>query len=276
MVVSAGASNSAKILLAIGERRPPAGLANGSDQVGRNYMFHNCKAVASLGKEANDTVFQKTLGINDFYLSGEDRQWPLGNIQMVGKSNAGAMKGEEPKLTKLAPRWSLEDVAEHSVDWWLTTEDLPCPDNRVTLDKDGHIHLAYTVQNDKEAEGLYDELKTLLNHVGHGPAPCAGQEFLHEHEHPRRRRRPPGRDVSIRQRPEHVRARRELQGARGGQPLRSGHELLSEHRRGQPRAHRHGQRAPGRRPPDRAPRMSDSTTEREEPPPPRPRHMSER
>ena len=55
-------------------------------------MFHNCKAVVSLGKEPNDTVFQKTLGINDFYFAGEDRQWPLGNIQMVGKSNAGAMK----------------------------------------------------------------------------------------------------------------------------------------------------------------------------------------
>ena len=69
-------------------------------------MFHNCKAVVSLGKEPNETVFQKTLGINDFYLAGGDRQWPLGNIQMVGKSNAGAMKGEEPKLTLLAPRWT--------------------------------------------------------------------------------------------------------------------------------------------------------------------------
>ncbi len=88
--------------------------------------------MVSLGKEPNDTVFQKTLGINDFYLAGGDRQWPLGNIQMVGKSNAGAMKGEEPKLTQLAPHWTLEDVAKHAVDWWLTTEDLPRPDNRVT------------------------------------------------------------------------------------------------------------------------------------------------
>ena len=85
---------------------------------------------------------------------------------MIGKSNAGAMKGEEPKLTMLAPRWSLDDVAGHSVDWWLTTEDLPKPDNRVTVDGDGHIHLAYTSTNDKEAEGLYDELKNILNHVG--------------------------------------------------------------------------------------------------------------
>jgi choline dehydrogenase-like flavoprotein len=166
VAVCAGASNSAKILLRSANERHPNGLANGSDQVGRNYMFHNCKAVAALAKEANETVFQKTLGINDFYLSGPDRPWPLGNIQMVGKSNAGAMKGEEPKLTMLAPRWSLQDVAEHSVDWWLTTEDVPKPENRVTVDSDGNIHLAYTSTNDKEAEGLYEELKTVLNHVG--------------------------------------------------------------------------------------------------------------
>jgi choline dehydrogenase-like flavoprotein len=122
--------------------------------------------VAAFGKEANDTVFQKTLGINDFYLSGDDRPWPLGNIQMIGKSNAGAMKGEEPHLTKLAPTWTLDEAAGHAVDWWLTTEDLPKPDNRVTVDGDGRVQLAYTSSNDKEAEGLYQELKKVLNHVG--------------------------------------------------------------------------------------------------------------
>src|SRR5260370_41246874 len=95
--------------------RHPRGLANGSGQVGRNYMFHNSKAVVALGKEPNDTVFQKTLGLNDFYLAGNGRPWPLGNIQMLGKSNAMAMKGEEPKLTRLAPRWNLDEVARHGV-----------------------------------------------------------------------------------------------------------------------------------------------------------------
>jgi choline dehydrogenase-like flavoprotein len=166
VAVCAGASNSAKILLRSANAAHPNGLANGSDQVGRNYMFHNCKAVAAIAKEPNDTVFQKTLGINDFYLGNDERWYPLGNIQMVGKSNAGAMKGEEPKLTKLAPRFSLDEVASHCVDWWLTTEDLPRPDNRVNVDGDGNVHLSYTSTNDKEAEGLYDELKTVLNHVG--------------------------------------------------------------------------------------------------------------
>ena len=85
---------------------------------------------------------------------------------MVGKSNAEAMKGEEPKLTMLAPHWSLDDVARHAVDFWLTTEDLPMPENRVTLDGDGNVHLPTRSTNDDEADRLYHELKKILNHVG--------------------------------------------------------------------------------------------------------------
>jgi choline dehydrogenase-like flavoprotein len=166
VVVSAGAANSAKLLLASANDTHPNGLANGSDQVGRNYMFHNSKAVVALSKERNDTVFQKTLGLNDFYFGTDDYSWPIGNIQMVGKSNAEAMKGEEPKLTKLAPHWTLDDVAHHAVDFWLTTEDLPVAENRVQLDGDGKVQLAYTSTNDEEATRLYHELRRLLNHVG--------------------------------------------------------------------------------------------------------------
>jgi choline dehydrogenase-like flavoprotein len=166
VVLAAGAVNTAKILLRSASDSFPNGLANGSDQVGRNYMAHNSKAVVALGKEPNDTVFQKTLGVNDFYLAGGGRQWPLGNIQLLGKSNAMAMRGEEPHLTKLAPNWSLDDVAKHAVDFWLTTEDLPRPDNRVTVDRDGKVRLAYTDTNDAEAAGLYGELRKILNHIG--------------------------------------------------------------------------------------------------------------
>jgi choline dehydrogenase-like flavoprotein len=76
------------------------------------------------------------------------------------------MRGEEPKLTKLAPNWTLETVAKHSVDIWLTTEDLPRPGNRVTVDGDANIHLAYQFSNEAETQGLYRELKTLLNKTG--------------------------------------------------------------------------------------------------------------
>ena len=85
VVLAAGAANSARILLRSASDAHPAGLANGSDQVGRNYMFHNSKAAVALGKEPNETVFQKTLAINDFDLPGGRNEWPLGNIQMLGK-----------------------------------------------------------------------------------------------------------------------------------------------------------------------------------------------
>jgi choline dehydrogenase-like flavoprotein len=177
VVLAAGAANTAKILLRSASDRHPAGLANGSDQVGRNYMFHNCKAVVALSKEKNDTVFQKTLGINDFYLATKDYEWPAGNIQMIGKSNAEAMRGEKPKLTKLSPEWSLSDVAGHAVDFWLTTEDLPMPGNRVTVDTDGHVHLAYTPTSNAEADRLYEELKKILNHTGMAEHHVLGKNF---------------------------------------------------------------------------------------------------
>jgi choline dehydrogenase-like flavoprotein len=175
VVLAAGAANTAKILLRSASDACPGGLANGSDQVGRNYMYHNSKAVVAIGEEPNDTVFQKTLAVNDFYLAGEGRDWPLGNIQMLGKSNAEAMKGEEPHLTKLAPKLSLEEVARHAVDFWLTTEDLPKPENRVTVDADGNVHLAYTATNDTEAAGLYGEFRKVLNHIG-----MAAHHVLHK------------------------------------------------------------------------------------------------
>jgi choline dehydrogenase-like flavoprotein len=166
VALSAGASNTAKLLLASASDQHPNGLANGSDQVGRNYMYHNSKAVVALSEQANDTLYQKTLGLNDFYLGAPDYDYPIGNIQMVGKSNAEAMKGEEPTLTKLAPHWTLADVARHAVDFWLTTEDLPLPDNRVTLADDGNIRLAYKMTNNAEADRLYHELRSILNHTG--------------------------------------------------------------------------------------------------------------
>jgi choline dehydrogenase-like flavoprotein len=177
VAVCAGAANSAKLLLNSASDAHPHGLANGSDQVGRNYMYHNCLAVIALSADKNDTVFQKTLGINDFYLPSKNYQWPMGNIQMIGKSNAEAMRGEKPKLTRLSPEWTLTDVAKHGVDFWLTTEDLPLPDNRVTTDRDGQVHLSYQPTNNEEGERLYDELKKILNHTGMAEHHVLGKNF---------------------------------------------------------------------------------------------------
>ena len=256
VVVSAGATNSARLLLSSANDAHPNGLANGSDQVGRNYMFHNSKAVVALGKEPNETAFQKTLGLNDFYFDGPDYDHPLGNIQMVGKSNAEAMKGEEPHLTLLAPHWSLADVAAHAVDFWLTTEDLPRPENRVTLDGHGNVQLSYTSTNDKEAERSLRRAQEDLEPCRDGVPPRAEQELLHVDGHPGGRCGAPGRHVPLRQRSRDVRPRCELQGPRGRQPLRGRHELLPQHRRGQPRPDGHGQCHPGRRASHRAAGLS--------------------
>src|SRR6187200_1100189 len=166
VVVSCGAANSARLLLASRSDAHPRGLANGSDQVGRNYMFHASQAVLALSKEPNPTVFQKTLGLNDFYFGTDDVDYPLGNIQMVGKSSAEMYRGEKPIQTRLAPEWTLEKVASHAVDFWLSTEDLPVPENRVTLRDDGSIALTYAATNDVPKKRLLHELKALLKHLG--------------------------------------------------------------------------------------------------------------
>jgi choline dehydrogenase-like flavoprotein len=169
VVVSAGAANSAKLLLASASDRHPDGLANGSGMVGRNYMFHNSTAVLAISSEPNPTVFQKTLGLNDFYFGMDGFDFPMGNIQMVGKSDAEMFKGEKPLETKLAPMFSLTEVATHAVDFWLSTEDLPSPDNRVTLTTAGDIKLSYTPNNQVPKERLYHQLKSMLGHLGMHP-----------------------------------------------------------------------------------------------------------
>jgi choline dehydrogenase-like flavoprotein len=162
VVLACGAANTAKLLLLSATDEHPNGLANGSDQVGRNYMFHNSAAVLALSKDENPTVFQKTLGLNDFYFAGNGHDYPLGNIQMVGKSQSPMFRGEKPGETKLAPQWTLDRVAKHAIDFWLSTEDLPMPDNRVTVDGDGRLTLAYTPTNDKPKQELYKQLHSML------------------------------------------------------------------------------------------------------------------
>lgn len=169
VVVSCGAANSAKLLLASATDEHPNGLANGSGQLGRNYMFHNSQAVLAISKEENPTVFQKTLGLNDFYLAGDEFDHPLGNIQMVGKSQAPMYRGEKPLETKLAPAKTLEELARHAVDFWLSTEDLPMPGNRVTLDDSGRVKLSYEPTNEAPKKQLYEKLKSMLGEIGMHP-----------------------------------------------------------------------------------------------------------
>jgi choline dehydrogenase-like flavoprotein len=159
VVVSAGAINSAALLLRSANDRHPTGLANASDVVGRHYMGHTNSIVMALSRCPNPTVFQKTLAINDFYFGTEDWPFPMGHISFVGKLDLHALKAGAPAI---APGWTLELMAKHSLDFWLTSEDLPDPDNRVTLNREGRIVLSYTPNNLEGHNRLQGVLKQLM------------------------------------------------------------------------------------------------------------------
>jgi choline dehydrogenase-like flavoprotein len=144
IVVACGAVNSAALLLRSADDTHPNGVANSSGLVGRNYMVHNNTALMAVDpRRRNRTVFQKTLAVNDFYLRGPDWPYPMGNIQLLGKLQAGMLTADQP----LVPRPALQGIADHSVDWWVMSEDLPDPDNRATLAADGTIRIHWRPNN---------------------------------------------------------------------------------------------------------------------------------
>jgi choline dehydrogenase-like flavoprotein len=143
VILSAGAINSAALLLRSANEQHPNGLANSSGLVGRNLMKHNNAALMGLTLKENPTVFQKTLAVTDFYFGDQDFQYPMGCIQLMGKSNKDMLAGDAPSIT---PGSVLQGIAEHSIDWWLTGEDLPSTENRVRY-ADGQIRLDYTENN---------------------------------------------------------------------------------------------------------------------------------
>jgi len=135
VVVACGALSSALLLLRSGNDAHPGGLANGSGQVGRNYMRHNQSVLMALLREPNDTVFQKTLAVSDFYFGADDWDYPLGLIQMCAKSHGDQIKGELlPGTLDFLPDMPFETMARHSMDFWLSSEDLPRPENRIYYD----------------------------------------------------------------------------------------------------------------------------------------------
>jgi choline dehydrogenase-like flavoprotein len=166
VVVSCGAINSAALLLRSANEKHPRGLGNCSDVVGRHYMGHINSVLMAVSKCPNPTVFQKTLGVNDFYFGSKDFEYPMGHISFVGKLDAVALSAGAPPLT---PGFTLDLMARHSLDFWLTSEDLPAPENRVTLDRDGNIELRYTPNNEEGHKRLIATLEHLMQHQTHCP-----------------------------------------------------------------------------------------------------------
>jgi len=156
VVCSAGAINSAALLLR-------SGLANSSGMVGRNYMCHNNSVLLALSFEPNPTRFQKTMGVNDYYFGAEDFEFPLGHISMVNKSDGDALRSGSPVP---APGVTFEEMARHALDFWLTSEDLPDPENRVVVDADGRIRLHYAENNVEGHKRLSARLKGMLSEIG--------------------------------------------------------------------------------------------------------------
>jgi choline dehydrogenase-like flavoprotein len=157
VVVSCGAINTAALLLRSANEQHPRGLANRSDVVGRHYMGHTNSVLMALSKCPNPTVFQKTLSVNDFYFGSPEWRYPMGHISFVGKLDGQTLRAGAPAV---APGWTLDLMARHSLDFWLTSEDLPDPDNRVTLDAQGGIVLSYTPNNEEAHRRLIAKLRS--------------------------------------------------------------------------------------------------------------------
>jgi len=161
IILAAGAVNSAVLLLRSANDAYPAGLANSSDQVGRNFMNHNTHAVLALHPlRRNRSTYQKTLYFNDFYLAGGPGGAPLGNIQLLGKITAPIL-ASQVGLPAVFVRW----IAAHSVDWYLMSEDLPDPDSRVTVTGD-RIVLDWRQSNWEAHLHLVRRFKAILRKAG--------------------------------------------------------------------------------------------------------------
>ncbi|HEX6813587.1 MAG TPA: GMC family oxidoreductase [Planctomycetota bacterium] len=162
VVVACGAVNSAALLLRSANERHPHGLANGSGVVGRHYMSHLNSVMLMVGSEPNPTVFQKTIALNDWYFAAPGSELPLGHVSMVGKSDRVVLQAGAPWF---APSAALDWMARHAIDFWLTSEDLPQPENRVRLDGDGRIVLDYRPNNETAHRLLQRQLRAVLRRI---------------------------------------------------------------------------------------------------------------
>ena len=165
-VVSCGAVNSAALLLRSAGGAHPAGLANSSGLVGRNYMAHLSTMLGGFMPTRHDTVFQKTVAINDYYLRGPGGDYPLGQIQSQGRSNAVMAKAGGPPAARWVPNWAYDAWFARGVEWLVMSEDLPNPDNRVTVTDGGRIRLQWKPRNAEAHHELVAVTRRLFRKVG--------------------------------------------------------------------------------------------------------------
>jgi choline dehydrogenase-like flavoprotein len=163
VVACCGAVNSAALLLRSASDRHPNGLGNSSGLVGRRYMAHLATMMQGFHPfRPNTTVFQKTVAINDFYLRGPSTRYPLGQIQSQGRTHGVMAQTVVPWV----PLWAYEAWVARGVDWLAMSEDLPVPQNRVTVDTAGRIRLEYRPNNLRAHRMLVRETKRMLRKIG--------------------------------------------------------------------------------------------------------------
>jgi choline dehydrogenase-like flavoprotein len=163
VIVSCGAVNSAALLLRSASPTHPDGLANSSGLVGKRYMAHLATMMQGFHPfRTNDTVFQKTVAINDFYLKGPNTRYPLGQIQSQGRTHGVMAQTVVPSV----PLWAYDAWVARGVDWLAMTEDLPRLENKVTVEHDGRIRLHYTPNNLAAHRALVNETKAILRRLG--------------------------------------------------------------------------------------------------------------
>lgn len=159
VVVACGAINSAALLLSSFNSQHPNGLANSSGMVGRNLMKHNVTKLYAISQELNETVFQKTLAINDFYFGSPQDSHPLGHVHLMGKHKWEMMR---PDLPSWIPEGGLKFLANRSVDWWAQSEDLPQLSNNIEVDSNGQIKVNYQPNNTRTHEILKQRFIDIL------------------------------------------------------------------------------------------------------------------
>jgi choline dehydrogenase-like flavoprotein len=165
VAIACGAVNSTVLMLRSANENHPYGLANSSGLVGRHFMKHVLGSIIGVAQKLNPTAFQKTLSINDFYWGEAGYDYPLGQIQTLGKVSKEALEGNPEAYAPLTP----EEVASHSIDWWLTVEDLPDPNNRIRVEGD-KIILDYTENNAEPYDRLEQRWIDILKSIECGQA----------------------------------------------------------------------------------------------------------
>lgn len=161
--VAAGAVQSAALLLRSANEAHPTGLANSSDQVGRNFMNHNTTALLAIDpRAANTAVYQKTLAFNDFYNADPETGHPLGNVQLLGHITGNILKANLPSVV---PLWMSRLIARYAYGWFLTSEDLPNPESRVMV-RNGQIVMHWVRSNMKAHNELIKRSRAVMRKAG--------------------------------------------------------------------------------------------------------------